>query len=150
MINLSTALRAAMATEYGLMAMMQYGCIKVFDGDPPLTADMAEQGQLLATITQDGVPFQWGTMQGALNMEPGPTNGACQKLGAWKVTVTTSGQAGWWRFVWNGYDGGEANEWVPRVDGRIGEGLILPDSTLISGDVLDVESFFFIIQPTSN
>lgn len=150
MITLSTALRAAMATEYGLMAMMRYGCIKVFNGEPPTTADMAEQGDLLGTITQDGVPFVAGTSQGALLLEAGPTNGACMKLGDWKLTVTKSGTAGWWRFVWNGADDGTAEDWSPRIDGRIGEGLILPDPVLTQGSVLDVASFFFVIPPTSN
>lgn len=150
MINLSTALRSAMATEYGLMAMMRYGCIKVFNGEPPTTADIAEQGDLLGTITQDGVPFVAGTSQGALLLEAGPTNGACMNSGNWKLTVTKSGVAGWWRFVWNGADYGTGEEWAPRVDGRIGEGLILPETFLMEGDVLDVRSFFFVIPPTSN
>ncbi len=150
MANLNTALRAAMATHYGLMAMMQYGCIKVFSGQPPLTADMAEQGELLGTITQDGVPFQWGSTQGALNLEPGPTNGACMKAGTWKLTVSKTGTAGWWRYVGNDYDGGTADEWVARIDGRIGTGLVLPSRFLEQGDVLVVESFFFAIPPMSN
>lgn len=150
MINLNTALRAAIGTEYGLMTMLQYGCIKVFSGLPPLTADGAEQGLLLGTITQDGVPFQWGTTQGALNLAPGPVSGACMNSGTWKLKVTQNGTAGWWRFVGNNYDGGEADEWVPRIDGRMGEGLVLPSNVLTIGSVLDVESFTFFIQPTTN
>ena len=145
MMNLNAALRTALATQYGLMAMMQYGCIKVFTGQQPASADLAEQGTLLGTITQDGVPFQWGTGQGALHLEPGPTHGACQQVGNWKLTVTQSGTAGWWRFVGNGYDDGTDDVWQPRIDGAILEGLILPDPNLTQGSVLDVESFFFIL-----
>ena len=145
MINLNSALRMAIATDYGIMAMMQYGCIKIFSGSQPASADDAEQGELLAVITQDGIPFQWGTGQGALELEPGPTIGACQKQGDWKLSVIQSGTAGWWRFVGNGYDDGGAEVWQPRIDGLVGEGLILPEVNLTASAVLSVESFIFII-----
>lgn len=150
MLNLSTALRAAIATEYGLAAMMRYGHIRIFSGAPPLTADMAEQGELLATITEDGLPFVSGTGQGALNLVPGPISGACQMDGNWKLTVLKSGTAGWWRFVWNGADYGTADEWTPRIDAPIGQTLVLPDNALIKDDVWPVSSFFLLIPPTSN
>ena len=139
-----------MATEYGLAAMMRYGCIRVFSGAAPLTADDAEHGELLATITEDGTPFVAGTGQGALNLVAGDVAGSCKKDGVWKLKVTKSGTAGWWRFVWNGIDHGTAGEWVPRIDGAIGQVLVLPDNHLTMGDVWDVSSFFFIIPPTSN
>lgn len=150
MINLSSALRAAMATDYGLGAMMQRGCIKIFTGPPPLNSDKAEQGTLLGQITQDGLPFTAGNATGGLQLKAGPTYGACQNDGNWVLTVAASGLAGWWRFVWNSQDNGSANEFTPRIDGRMGEGLWLPNKNLVSGDTLLITSFSFFIPPTSN
>lgn len=131
------------------MTMMNRGCIRIFSGSQPASADLAEQGDLLATITQDGLPFQWGTGQGALKFKPGPVNGACQKDGNWQLVVHNSGQAGWWRFVSNSFDDGADETWSPRIDGQVGEGLILPEATLVSGEVEDVASFFFLIPAAS-
>jgi len=150
MINLSSALRAAMATDYGLGAMMQLGCIKIFTGLPPLDADSSEQGTLLGTITQDGLPFIPGQTQGGLKLKAGPMVGACQNDGNWSLNVTQTGTAGWWRFVWNSPDSGASNEFTPRIDGRIGEGLWLPNKNLVTGGSLLISSFSFLIPPTSN
>ena len=150
MINLSSALRAAMATDYGLGAMMQLGCIKIFSGPPPVDADQAERGVLLGVITQDGLPFAAGQTQGGLQLKAGPMVGGCQNNGNWELTVQQSGLAGWWRFVWNSPDNGTANEFVPRIDGRIGEGLWLPNKNLETGGHLLITSFSFFIPPTSN
>ena len=150
MITLSSALRAAMATDYGLGAMMQRGCIKIFTGPPPLNADNAEQGTLLGTITQGGLPFTPGNESGGLKLKAGPVNGACQNDGEWQLNVSQSGLAGWWRFVWNSPDNGSGNEFTPRIDGRIGEGLWLPDKNLETSDTLAITSFSFIIPPTTN
>lgn len=132
-----------MATDYGLMTMMQYGCIRIFSGNQPGSADMPEQGELLGEITQNGAPFQWGTTQGALSLGYGQLLGSCQMVGDWKLTAKKSGVAGWWRFVGNAYDGGTDQEFTPRIDGRINEGLMLPSTSLTSGDVLTVQSFVF-------
>jgi len=150
MINLSSALRAAMATDYGLGAMMQRGCIKIFSGQPPLNADGAEQGVLLGQITQNGLPFTVGNPQGGLQLKAGAIPGPCENDGNWQLNVTQSGLAGWWRFVWNSPDNGSENEFTPRIDGRIGEGLWLPNKNLENGGSLLVTSFSFFIPPTSN
>lgn len=150
MINLSSGLRASMATEYGLARAMRLGCIKIFTGKPPLTADMAEQGTLLGTVTQGGLPFTPGATQGGLQLTPGPYDGACQNDGDWVLNVTASGKAGWWRFVWNDPDGGTGVEFTPRIDGKMGEGLWLPNKDLVQGGSLVITSFVFLIPPTSN
>lgn len=149
MQNLSSALRAAMVTEYGLARMMRLGCIRIFSGAQPDTADDAEQGTLLATITQDGLPFSYGFTAGGLQLKAGPVVGACQNDGQWVMTVTTTGTAGWWRFIWNGGDSGSAADYAPRIDGPIGEGLMLASTALTAADVVPVDSFFLFMPPNS-
>lgn len=152
MIHLSTALRAAMATEYGLARMMRLGCIKIFSGPQPEGgADAAEQGDWLATITQDGADWFPGYTAGGLNLRAGPVAGACQNDGAWVLKARASGTAGWWRFVWNSLDTGQAmaEDYTPRIDGLVGEGLVLPSNVLSTGQVTPIESFFFFIPPSN-
>ena len=147
MILLSSALRAALATEYGLARMMRYGYIRIFSGTQPTDADHNEQGTYLGKITEGGNDFYPGYTSGALDLQAGPVAGACQMRGNWVLTVENTGTAGWWRFIWNGADNVTGSEYVPRVDGLMGEGLILPSNDLTAGDALNIDSFFFFIPP---
>ncbi|MDO5691115.1 MAG: hypothetical protein Q4G70_01365 [Pseudomonadota bacterium] len=148
MIRLSSALRAALATDYGVARMLQLGHIRVFSGEQPASADDADQGEHLASITQDGNDVYPGLTAGGLVLVPGPVAGACQNSGNWVLKVHRSGVAGWWRFYWNSYDGGRATDYTPRVDGTIGEGLVLPQPMLTANQSEPIDSFFFFIPPT--
>lgn len=149
MILLSSALRAGLATEYGLARMMRYGCIRVFSGPQPDSPDDAEKGIYLGSITQGGAPFAPGFTSGGLQIKSGPVAGACQNDGTWALNVENSGTAGWWRFIWNDGDAGTGAEYTPRVDGLVGEGLILPSTALTAASVIPLDSFFFFLTPTN-
>lgn len=149
MISMSSALRASLATEYGLAAMMRLGCIKVFSGPQPNSADAAEQGSLLGTITQDGNEFHPGFSAGGLQLTYGPVVGACQSDGSWVLKITADGTPGWWRFVWNRPDDGSEELYVPRLDGQIGEGLVLPAGAVVNGQTIPIDSFYFLIPPVT-
>ena len=146
-VRLNSALRNAMMNTYGFVPMMNFGVIKVFSGPPPQTADGAEQGVLLATITQDGLAFEPGQQEGGLSLRPGPVVGAVSNLGTWVLRGRASGAAGWWRWCWNGIDHGEVNENVPRVDAAIGVGLVLPNPTISPATDEALSSFSVHLPP---
>ena len=131
MIKLNAPLTTAMITNYGLAQMMNLGSIKVFSGPQPDTADHAEQGTLLAQITQDGHPFVPGEADGGLQLALGPVHGTLQMQGAWVLKAVADGVPGWWRWVWNDPDPGTAGAVVCRIDGAVGEGLHLPADAML-------------------
>ena len=140
-VRLSTGLAASMLGSYGLQAMMNYGRIEVYDGDQPISPDLPATGTKLADITTDGLAFVVGsTGGGALELEQS-SSGVLGLVGTWTLTGIAEGTAGWWRWRWNAFDDGEQTFYFPRVDGLVGESLILvdPDITAITSET--IESF---------
>lgn len=123
-VRLSDGLRAAILSDYGLTAMMNYGTIRVFSGQQPLNASLQPTGTLLANITKQGQTFQPGTYNGALEVGLVPTGGL-GLVGEWRMKGVTTGVAGWWRWTWNAPDTDEDSQYYPRMDGLVGESLIL-------------------------
>ena len=147
MINLNGPLRSAMVGNYGLAVMMQYGHIKIMSGAQPASADAALTGDILGVITQDGKPFSPGVVEGGLVLGLGAFPGTVGKLGSWVFTAQGSGMAGWWRYCWNSKDTGVTGENVPRIDGAIGEGLLLPNPNILEATTQAVADFTIFLPP---
>ncbi len=141
-IKLSTGLRRAMLTDYGLMAMMNYGHIKLFTGSQPATANAGEQGTLLGYVTKDGSqPVELETGNGlVLALE----DYKVVKDGSWTLKAIAGGSIGWWRFCWNGRDTGEYSEFAPRIDGNASDSLLIDDYTVRQGDSIEINGFTLI------
>jgi hypothetical protein len=130
-----------MLGNYGLKAMMNYGFINVYSGDQPLSPDMPATGTLLGQITTDGDPFVIAsTTGGALRLAQGDT-GVLEKSGAWLLNGSATGTAGWWRWMWNAYDSGNQSFYYPRVDGLVGESLVLASAAITPSTLVAIESF---------
>lgn len=146
-IRLSSALRTSMMGSYGLGLMMNYGVIKVFSGPQPDTADAAEQGTLLARVTQNGLPFSYADQTAGLQLQLGQVAGSVRNLGDWVLTPEADGTPGWWRWCWANPDAGTAYELAARIDGLVGEGLYLQDATLAASDPPHTLGAFAIYLP---
>jgi len=145
-IRMSTGLRAAMLTNYGLERMMRYGHIRVYSGVQPDSADLDVNGSLLAIISTDGVLPQPGTDIGGLQMEISEFGDSLSMAGQWMIKGTASGHAGWWRFVASGENGEGYSPTAPRIDGVVGESLLLND-TFITLQTDEVVDGFFLYFP---
>lgn len=139
-IRLSPGLRAALLTDYGLRAMLNYGAIEVYSGSQPIAASAAPTGTLLGTVTTGGVPFVPGTLTGALEVEYDAVDGLVA-VGDWRLKGVTNGIAGWWRWRWNSVDPGTDSQFYPRMDGAFGESLWLPSSSITAATNVPINSF---------
>lgn len=137
-IRLSHGLKAALYGQFGIQAMMIYGRIEVYTGAQPVTASEAPTGTLLGTITTDGATFIPGTAQGGLQFTQNGA-GSLEKQGVWQLEGVATGVAGWWRWKWNSTDDDSVSLYYPRIDGLVGESLVLANTAITpaTSDVID-------------
>lgn len=112
-VKTSTGLAAFLAVSGSLKDAFDGGLIKVFNGTPPSSADDAEVGDLLWTISLGGD----GT---GLVFDATPVGRALVKpaAAAWQGP-TTAGTPTYYRLVADG-DSGEGSVSEPRVQGSVG------------------------------
>lgn len=130
-----------MLRDYGFSWVMKYGAIHVYTGDPPASANDAATGTLLGTISPQGQMFSvTGNSTTGLSFAV-QVSGELKKDGAWVLDPVFSGIAGWWRMRWRFDDPMTRSFQHPRVDGTIGDGLILADNHLIAGQPVTIHEF---------
>jgi hypothetical protein len=139
-IRISTGLRNAVLGEYGVSAMMNLGVIEVYTGVQPFAPDEPPSGTLVAIVTNNGDSFVPGGAVGALSLKE-VTTGALEKSGTWRLKGVNVGVAGWWRWMWNATDTRESSQYFPRMDGMVGESLILQYPDITATTDIEVESF---------
>jgi len=139
-VRVSAGLRAALLSDYGLSAMMNWGTIEVYSGQQPANASLAPTGTLLARVTKQGTPFEPGTYNGALEVGLAPTGGL-EKVGVWRMKGVTTGVAGWWRWKWNSPDPNVDSQYYPRMDGLVGESLFLVTSGITEATNVEITQF---------
>lgn len=127
------------------------GRILVYSGAQPTSADAAIAGVLLGQITANGLAWAAGGSDGGLTFER--SNGVVRKAAAqpWKLTVSATGVAGWFRLVGRLEDSGGQSYAAPRIDGSVGTSslaqLVLGNPSLTAGDVRDIPQFLYSIPP---
>lgn len=117
----STALRNTLGNDNGFKGVFAKGCIKVYSGAPPATADGAVTGTLLGTISDAGGAFVFDDPTNGLDFED-PVAGVVAKAIAqtWEMLGVATGTAGWGRLCANAVDDGTSSTSLPRVDFDIG------------------------------
>jgi hypothetical protein len=140
-IRLSLGLENSLLGEFGLSAMMNYGVIEIYSGEQPDGAENSPTGTLLGRITQNGVPFQVGTVIGGCQLELLGTGGLGFVPG-WRLKGVTTGIAGWWRWKWNQPDDDSDSLYYPRMDGLVGESLVLRSNSITSASDILISNFF--------
>ena len=140
MIKLSTGLQGAVLGYHGVRAMMNRGVIDIYSTPRPESPDKAVTGTLLARVTKDGGTF--APNQGAngliLNQR---IDGSLADTGDWYLSGMVQGAATWWRWKWSLYDNDQDSLYYPRVDGDVGESLILPTRTITVGLKTKIDEF---------
>lgn len=139
-VRVSTGLRASLLSDYGLTAMMNYGIIEIYSGNQPETASLAPTGTLLGTITQNGDAFIPSSTTGGLQLALA-AEGGLTFTGVWRLIGVTTGDAGWWRWKWNTPDDDSNSLYFPRMDGAVGESLILANEAITAATDVAISEF---------
>lgn len=121
--------------------MMDYGVIDIYSGAQPASASSAPTGTLLARITTDGDVFNPGSAAGGLRVALSDTGGLVN-ASTWILKGVASGTAGWWRWKWNAADDNTNSLYYPRLDGVVGESLILQSSNITNLTVTEIDQFY--------
>ena len=142
-LRLSSPLRDAVVSNYGLGAMMTGGHIQVYSGTQPDTADMPPTGTLLAFITQDGLPIALPgeSDDSGLMMQLGTNAGELTNAGSWVLVGKASGEPGWWRFVGEPVDTGAAATTECRIDGAVTDSFSPPLGPISPSTVFALSEF---------
>ena len=146
-IRLSSGLRDAVITNYGLGRSLQLGHIRFYTGNQPASADAAATGALVGVVTASGLPVPTGQDSNAgLRFALGRGAGTLTSLGDWVVRVMAPTPPGWWRFVGRDPDDGMASTQLPRLDGLVdGDGLAIDLAGWASGALIPVSGFLMTL-----
>jgi hypothetical protein len=135
-LRLSTGARNGLLGASGIETLFNGGKIRIYSGAQPASADYAETGSLLVTITSTsgtaGVVF--GTA----------ANGVITKEATvWSGVIAAAGNAGWFRLYGTaGTTGSSATE--VRMDGNVGvsgSDLVLANPALVLNATLTLDQF---------
>ena len=116
MAKFSTGLRNAMMGSSGCKELLTGGTLRIFSGTPPLSADDAEDGELLMELTAGG------TGAGLSFAEPSGAKLSKAVGEVWMTNSTeASGTATHFRFVAAGDDPMDSSGDMIRIQGTVGE-----------------------------
>jgi hypothetical protein len=123
--------------------LMKYGKIDIYSGTQPTSADDAETGTKLASITQSSGAFTSGVETNGLVMGNVTSHALKRETGeVWSGTAVATGTAGWFRFYANTVVTGASTEAI-RFDGAIatsGAQLNMSNTAVTSGGTTTIDS----------
>ena len=124
--------------------LMKDGVIRIYSGSQPASADSAETGTLLLTITLNSGAFTPGSPTNGLEFGP-VISGVVSKLASevWSGLGVANGTAGWFRFYSNEMDTG-ADSTAVRFDGSVGTSganLNMSSTSVVENATTTVDSF---------
>jgi hypothetical protein len=123
MIFLSTGLRQAMLNATGFKAGLANGCLFLYTGSQPASADAAVTGSLAVKVTLASGAFVFGTATNGINFDA-PVAGVINKAAAetWSGVGLINDTIGWFRFCANPADVFGVSTTLLRMDGSVGVG----------------------------
>lgn len=150
-LRVSTKFKELILGPTAFETVFNGGRILVYSGSQPANADFAATGTLLGQITNEGQAWTAGGSAGGIEFARSGawvTQAAAQ---SWRLVVTASGTAGWFRLVGKNADSGGASYAAPRIDGAIGTNgateLTLESTTLTAGQNIAVQQFLYTLPP---
>ncbi len=150
MIQFSTALRNAIASNYGMGMVMNKGVIRLYDSTIPANPDLAPTGNLLGAITNNGVVYVPGNNKDAAGLRVTLVSpGMLQKDGVWRLVGSRIGTATWFRWYSSQVDDYGSNTNFLRIDGSVGSDLFLSNPAITTLTNVEVSAFIMQLN-TSN
>jgi len=136
----STGFVAARNQGAGFTTLFRNGCIEVYSGAQPDSADRPPTGNLLARITRNGGPWMAGVPDNGLQFVAAGRYLLKEPAHVWYLNGLADGIAGWFRLLPNAPDPQTHSLTAVRIDGAV----TMPPS---SGELLMSES---TITPTTS
>lgn len=144
MIRLSTGAINALLSTGSFKTVFANAVLCVYSGTQPATADAAETGSLLATVTVDAGAFVPGAATNGLNFDAADGKRIAKAAAeTWKGIYGASGTMGWFRLYANDKATGDSTTGV-RVDGSIGTSrtdVIVASTATTSGGSISFDEF---------
>ena len=145
MVDMAAGTQAFLVGAIGgsIAGIFRNGCIRIYTGTQPATANDGETGTLLVEITQNSQPHSTG-VSGTNGLNLGqPSNGVIGKAPGevWAGSNVASGTAGWFRFYANDKTLGASSEAI-RLDGACSTStsqLRLSTTNLVAGVTTTVD-----------
>lgn len=150
MIRLSSGLRNAVMSQFGLGLMMNGGVIKIYSGtiaDSPNKA-IPVTSQYLGVITTNGEVFIPGSYPNTAGLYFSLINyGTLINDGRWMLKGVNAGTATWFRWYWADPDPDLDSNYYPRIDGLINNGgaLTLGSTSITTSTLVEIDQFMLIL-----
>ena len=146
-IRLSSGMRDAVVSNFGIGALLSSGYIRVYTGVQPETADMAATGQRIGFITRESYNYEppHANAAGCLQMMLSASVGAICNAYPWELRGRITGVPGWWRFCSTPEDPDDYSTARCRVDGSIEDGFSLFPPSLEAGWRYPLEGFLLTL-----
>lgn len=147
MIRFSTALRNAIASNYGMGMVMNKGVIRLYDSTIPANPDLAPTGNLLGAITNNGVAYVPGNNKDVAGLRVALVSpGILQKDGVWRLVGSRIGTATWFRWYSSQVDDYGSNTNFIRIDGQVGSDLFLSNPAITTSTNVEISTFILQLQ----
>lgn len=132
--------------------LFEYGCMRIYSGSQPSSADDAESGTLLVEITKSSGTLTAGHAANGLQFAAAASSGTLSKLSGqvWSGVAGNTATAGYFRFYTNSKDTGAGTD-KTRFDGAvaISGGQLNMSSTSITASATVTIDSFAITMPAS-
>lgn len=150
-LRASTGYSSLILGPYAFETIFHQGSIEVYTGAQPAHGNLAPTGTYLGRVTLGGLPWAVGdTANGLVFQRGGPY--VFKPLPAqWVLSVTATGNAGWWRLVSAADTGGPSYDF-PRLDGAISSipgaaEWIVPNNGMLVGTQIPLDNFTITLPP---
>lgn len=144
----------AAAQVAAFIATFQYGCIEVYDGAQPASADAAPSGTLIARITADGGEWTAGSTTNGLRYVAAGRYVMKDAAQNWVLTGLATGTARSFRILPNAADPGTASTTSPRVDGIVGAvgaigdvQMYIPTDAITDATSVNIPNWWYVVPP---
>ena len=144
--GLRNKLLGAASGQGSLKQILANGQIRIYTGSQPATAEEAETGSLLCTITLASAEMTSGTATNGINLGNADNGTVGKAAEVWSGVNAATGTAGWFRWYPNDFDaqmGAATAGNKIRIDGRCGTAasqMNLSSTSLVSGVTTTVDS----------
>lgn len=152
----STGFRAALVGGMPFATIFERGCIEVYSGPQPASADAAVTGDLLGRITVGGQPWAPGNPANGLLFQQQGIHIQNDPAQSWVLRGLAAGMAGWFRLRGNNpADAGEASTSHYRIDGAIGmidgppgdHQMMVPNTIINAETAYTITAWWFYLPP---
>ena len=146
-IRLSSGMRDAVVTDYGIGYLLSSGYIRVYTGEQPENADMAPTGTRIGYITQRGQVGEppYANDVRCLQMALHGLVGSIHNVNPWDLHAQLDGVPGWWRFCVTPEDEDNFSTTRCRVDGSVGDSFARFPAQIQRGIQYPIEGFLLTL-----